>query len=334
MNFILSNLPEAISCRNILLGLQKRFARGLEAFDESDKCLHMWFRNKGKNGGGERLNFPAANHLMSASINVSQVHYQKSENKNISSATALSSIIHPSHPIMPSLHMHISLMTKFDNRYYWRIMADLNPSIPNREDTDVFNDMLRKIAPNYVDKSFEVGNKYFYIPALDRCRGVSHFYLENHKTDNFDEDLRFAELFGMHVITTYLGIINSKKNNLKPVISNEKNIQLAYHTLYFFQVLLLDRGTTVGLLSHNENDLGILSSLPKFIDKNLLLSWVSRLPSPQDLLIERLIKVMPNTGVIEINTTLKNIFATIIREFYLEYPNAKEMQAESPIYKK
>ena len=38
--------------------------------------------------------------------------------------------------------------------------------------------------------------------------------------------------------------------------------QLAYHTRYFYQVLLLDRGTTAGLLVHDDNDVGTLGSLP------------------------------------------------------------------------
>ena len=41
---------------------------------------------------------------------------------------------------------------------------------------------------------------------------------------------------------------------------------------YLFQVLTLDRGTTSGLLIHNQNDVGIMGSLSLYINKVLLSS--------------------------------------------------------------
>lgn len=331
MKFIPSNLPEALSCLNVLEEIRLRYSNGIETFDGSKPKTNSWFRNKGQSGGGTRFEFDSSNNLTSSSLNISQVHYDESDNKAISSATALSTIIHPYHPSIPSMHMHISMMTKFDNTYYWRIMADLNPSIPNEKDKELFENTLIDAGEKHASLALETGRKYFYIPILNRYRGVSHFYLENYNSSIFEEDLRFAERFGMYVITTYLSIINSKKNSLSSPTEEQKKIQLAYHTLYFFQVLILDRGTTVGLLSHNENDIGIFGSLPKHIDKNLLKSWVSRLSKPQDLLLERLLQPMPNTGIIEIDVSLKKAFAEIIRNFYLEYPEVLKFQAESPI---
>ena len=52
-----------------------------------------------------------------------------------------------------------------------------------------------------------------------------------------------------------------------PVLDEATAQQLAYHTLYFFQVLTLDRGTTSGLLVHDQNDLGIMGSLPAWVDR-------------------------------------------------------------------
>ena len=68
----------------------------------------------------------------------------------------------------------------------------------------------------------------------------------------------------------------------------------------------MDRGTTAGLLVHDQNDVGILGSLPPQVDKNLLSSWGSRLNAPQDILLSRLLGVMPQMGVVPITDSLKS----------------------------
>ena len=82
----------------------------------------------------------------------------------------------------------------------------------------------------------------------------------------------------------------------------------------------MDRGTTAGLLVHDQNDVGILGSLPPRVDKNLLSSWGSRLTAPQDVLLNRLLSVMPQMGVVLITDSLKKQFAETNRRFYREFP--------------
>ena len=99
---------------------------------------------------------------------------------------------------------------------------------------------------------------------------------------------------------------------------------------YIFQVVTLDRGTTAGLLVHNENDIGILGSLPFIINKNLISSWIPITLDPQDLLLERIVNLMPNVALVEINSVLKIKIAEMIRKFYLEFPSALNNQAIMP----
>ncbi|HEY5715097.1 MAG TPA: coproporphyrinogen III oxidase, partial [Psychromonas sp.] len=58
-----------------------------------------WLRDAGRHGGGLRFEASDGSIFNSASINVSQVQYDDSADKSFSSATALSTIIHPSHPL-------------------------------------------------------------------------------------------------------------------------------------------------------------------------------------------------------------------------------------------
>ena len=135
----------------------------------------------------------------------------------------------------------------------------------------------------------------------------------------------------MAVVTTYVSILMNGVEEEKEPAEEDRALQLAYHTLYLFQVLLMDRGTTAGLLVHDQNDVGILGSLPPRVDKNLLSSWGSRLTTPQDVLLNRLLSVMPQMGVVPITDSLKKQFAKTIRRFYREFPEGMDLQAKSPL---
>ena len=331
MALIYSTLPEAVRTAEILRGLQKRYVAGLAAFVGEMPIAKQWLRNKGECGGGERLSFLENTALAGASINFSQVHYRGDSGVRLAAATALSAIVHPAHPRLPSAHLHLSYTQMQDGDAYWRLMADLNPAIENEQQRMNFDRMLAAVADQHLLEGVENGEQYFYIPALDRHRGVSHFYLERFTLGDFDDDLSYVEQFGMAVLTTYVSILMDGMGEEKEPSEEEQASQLAYHTLYLFQVLLMDRGTTAGLLIHDQNDQGILGSLPPRVDKNLLSSWESRLTGPQDILLERLLRVMPQMGVVPVTDSLKKQFAETIRRFYHDFPEAVALQAKSPL---
>lgn len=314
----------------IIQKLQAHFVQKLETLskdlgEEKKFEAHSWLRDKGLHGGGLRFISQDEKLFNTASVNVSQVHYDDIEDKNLSSASALSTIIHPKNPHAPSIHIHISLTELRDGSHYWRIMADLNPSIFHEEDKKIFDTMLKKTAAPFFKEAIQQGEKYFNIPSLECHRGVSHFYLENHTMQSIEEEIAFAEQFTYSVIDTYVEIINAAIQERSSCSSKEITHQLAYHTLYLFQVLTLDRGTTAGILIHNQNDLGILASLPQYVDKNLLLSWTQKLDFPQDKLLHELTNAITTEGKIDDET--KRQFAYILREHYKKYPEALELQA-------
>ena len=285
----------------------------------------FWLRDEGIHGGGSR--FEARDEVLfnTASVNVSQVHYSEDETKNLQSATAISTIIHPKNPNVPSIHIHISLTILKDGNFYYRLMADLNPSIKNTEDKQIFDEAIKKITKEDYEEGTIQGDKYFFIPALNKYRGISHFYLENYRTNNKEKDLEFAENFGKIVIDTYINIISSAFETRKTFSVQDIKEQLDYHTLYLFQVLTLDRGTTSGLLVHNQNDIGIMGSLPKFVNKKLLQIWLEKMTFPQSELLKNIIDSMDENGVI--NTQTKEKLAQSVRMHYKKYPDSLKYQA-------
>jgi coproporphyrinogen III oxidase len=308
----------------MLSTLQSDFMEILQSISEQFGSVTQfksieWLRDGGLHGGGLRFEAAKGKLFNGASINISQVQYDDLPDKSFSSATALSTIIHPHHPLAPSLHMHIS-WTEFKNgQGSWRIMADLNPSIPDQKDKEKFDNCLKEITGKYYQQGERLGDAYFYIPALQCFRGVSHFYLEGFNPDGMTTN-HFAKYFGESVIQCYGEILAQKRLNSEPPTEAQKTAQLNYHTLYFYQVLTLDKGTTTGLLIHDQNDTGTLGSLPARINRSLLASWVDITPAPQDKLIKRFLKLLPEQDICLISTSLKAQIAEQIRLHYKAFP--------------
>ena len=298
-------------------------AKGCEAVE--------WERDEGRHGGGVRYETRDEHIFNRGSVNISQVHYDDDPAKKLGSATAISTIIHPQNPHAPSVHMHISWTEMKDGEGYWRIMADLNPSLKDDVFQRDFEMALSRAAGSYEEEGMAQGERYFYIPVLKRTRGVSHFYLEHFNSGNFEEDLSFAHHFGKAVIDAYVGIVVQALQSYITYTAEEKQAQLDYHTLYLFQVLTLDRGTTSGLLVHDQNDIGIMGSLPSHINKPLLYSWLEKMPEPQDKLLLALLDALPEGNKVLVDEAVKKRLANAVRAHYKKYPEALSMQASGEI---
>ncbi len=333
MKRIKAKSTKAEAASHLLEALQHYFVSRLNGMDtpqQAEQCFAAveWFRDQGQHGGGVRYVATNAQLFNRASVNVSQVQYDNELNKRLASATALSTIIHPKNPHAPSVHMHISWTEMKDGKGYWRMMADLNPAIENQQAIALFSAALKKVADKQYPLAQAQGDRYFYIPALERHRGVSHFYLEHYNSGDEQADSHLAKTLGESVIDSYIELFKHViENNPKPTLADYKK-QLAYHTLYVFQVLTLDRGTTSGLLVHDQNDLGIMGSLPAQIDKTLLACWQEKLSTPQDHLLAAILQALPDKSPCLIADKVKLALATVVRQHYRKYPKALSMQAQ------
>lgn len=324
--------PEAKIAYQLVEELQAYFVDKLNdishTLGQGKECAGVeWGRDEGLHGGGLRYETRDEKIFDRGSVNVSQVHYDDDESKKLSSATALSTIIHPENPHAPSMHMHISWTQMRDGKGYWRIMADLNPSIKDGVAQRSFDVMLAETACEYAGEGVQQGERYFNIPVLNRTRGVSHFYLEDFNTGDFEADKAFAKRMGKSVIDTYIGITRHALQDHTTYTAGEKAAQLEYHTLYLFQVLTLDRGTTSGLLVHDQNDVGIMGSIPSHVNRELLASWTALMPKPQDELVEALLEALPNEMPTPVETDTKKKLANAVRTHYKKYPESLSMQA-------
>lgn len=324
--------PRAQAATELIEGLQARFVANLNQLGSPDAFTDIeWLRDQGRHGGGRRYQHGSDGVFNRASVNISQVHYEDDASKPLASASALSTIVHPHNPYAPSLHLHLSWTELKSGRGYWRIMADLNPSIPDQALKTRFEAALQAAAGEYYSAAAAQGDRYFYIPALERHRGQSHFYLEAFASGDEQADRELAERVGQTVIDLYPELVKTQLQAHPDPDSQAFAQQLAYHTLYFFQVLTLDRGTTSGLLVHGENDVGILGSLPAYVDRDLLASWSERLSPPQDQLLTDLLDALPDSSSCLVDEVVKARLAEAVRAHYRQHPSALDQQAAGDV---
>lgn len=336
VSMIPAQSPTAASALTLVQTLQRRLVGAMEqvareAGDPQSFAPVQWLRDSGHHGGGERWGTGDTAVFDRASVNISQVHYDDEPDKRLASATALSAIIHPAHPQAPSMHVHVSWTQMRDGHGYWRVMADLNPSIPREHDIARFVAALREAAPAHYEAAAGQGARYFFIPALGRHRGVAHFYLEAYATQDHEADAVLAERVIEAAIDTYAAIVADALRGRGPASPDERAQQLAYHTLYLFQVLTLDRGTTSGLLIHDQNDVGILGSLPSHVDRELLASWAAKVPAAQRPLVEAIVAELPPGERVPVDDACKARLAAAMRVFYRAHPEAIELQASGDV---
>lgn len=327
---------QAQAALQLVTDLQSLFVKGLEKVaTESSASVKFqpveWFRDNGKHGGGVRFCAGEDSVFNRASVNVSQVQYDDDPSKKLGSATAISSIIHPQNPHAPSIHIHISWTEMKDGVGYWRLMADLNPSIPKQNDKDTFISTLQSVSGSLYDEGSTQGDRYFRIPALSRHRGIAHFYLEQYKTDSPEADFSFAKQFGEAVIHSYVEIFSNALADAPQPTAKDHLAQLDYHTLYLFQVLTLDRGTTSGLLVHDQNDVGIMGSIPARVSKPLLESWINKCEAPQNQLVRDLVAALPSDDICSVTEDVKLKLAQAVRAHYTAHPEALAMQARGNV---
>ncbi len=329
METVPAKSPKAKSAHDLALSLQNHFEKRLrQPADRGAFRPSTWYRDGGRHGGGARLTYGGGGDFNRASLNVSQVQYDDDPEKRLGSATALSCIVHPAHPRSPSLHIHVSWTEMKNGEGYWRMMADLNPSIPLERDRLQFVEALKHVSGSLFPEAASQGDRYFEIPALKRHRGVAHFYLEQYYTSDAKADLALAGRFGRAMIDAYAEILAGGRKFPVPTEA-EMASQLAYHTVYLFQVLTLDRGTTSGLLVHDQNDVGTLGSLPARVNRTLLQSWKALVPKPQDELVDALVAVVPADGRVE--DEQKIAFCSALRTFYKAHPKALDLQAQGNV---
>lgn len=94
-------------------------------------------------------------------------------------------------------------------------------------------------------------------------------------------------------------------------------------------MLTPDRGATSGLMLHDQNDLGIMESLPAHVDRELLASWADKVDPVQRPPVNALVAGLAPDGPVTDDARLQ--LATALRAFCRRFPEALTLQAAGDV---
>ena len=180
-------------------------------------------------------------------------------------ATGISLVAHMANPHVPAVHMNTRFLTT--TRRWFGGGADLNPPIPNDQDTADFHARLRAACAAHDQTFYERFSKwaddYFFLPHRGVHRGVGGIFYDHlecrERGATFDENFAFTRDVGEAFLDVFPRIV--RRRMATPFSAEDKGRQLDWRGRYAEFNLIDDRGTLFGLRTGGNVD-AILMSLP------------------------------------------------------------------------
>ncbi|WP_345170219.1 oxygen-dependent coproporphyrinogen oxidase [Sphingomonas daechungensis] len=182
-------------------------------------------------------------------------------------ATGISLVAHMANPHVPAVHMNTRFLTT--TKRWFGGGADLNPAIPNPEDTDAFHARLRAACaahdPTFYPRFSKWAEDYFFLPHRGVARGVGGIFydhlecFEPGEGPTFEENFAFTRDVGEAFLDIFPKIVRARLRT--PFTEDDMSKLLEFRGRYVEFNLLYDRGTLFGLKTGGNID-AILMSLP------------------------------------------------------------------------
>jgi len=175
-------------------------------------------------------------------------------------ATGISLVAHMANPHVPAVHMNTRFLTT--TKRWFGGGADLNPAIPNDDDTEAFHARLRAACaahdPTFYPRFAKWAEDYFFLPHRNIHRGVGGIFYD-HLEGHFDEHFAFTRDVGEAFLDIFPKIVRKRMET--PFDDTDRQRLLEFRGRYVEFNLLYDRGTLFGLKTGGNID-AILMSLP------------------------------------------------------------------------
>ncbi|HET7708993.1 MAG TPA: oxygen-dependent coproporphyrinogen oxidase [Sphingomicrobium sp.] len=182
-------------------------------------------------------------------------------------ATGISLVAHMANPHVPAVHMNTRFLCT--TRRWFGGGADLNPAIPNDEDTQAFHARLRAACaahdPTFYPRFSKWAEDYFFLPHRGVARGVGGIFydhldcFEPGKGPTFEANFAFTRDVGEAFLDVFPRIVRRRRDT--PFDEGDMATLLEFRGRYVEFNLLYDRGTLFGLKTGGNID-AILMSLP------------------------------------------------------------------------
>ena len=126
-------------------------------------------------------------------------------------ATGISLVAHMANPHVPAVHMNTRFLTT--TKRWFGGGADLNPAIPNDDDTEAFHARLRAACaahdPTFYPRFSKWADEYFWLPHRSVARGVGGIFYD-HLEGHFDEHFAFTRDVGEAFLDIFPQIVRKR----------------------------------------------------------------------------------------------------------------------------
>ncbi|MDX3901038.1 MAG: oxygen-dependent coproporphyrinogen oxidase [Sphingobium sp.] len=175
-------------------------------------------------------------------------------------ATGISLVAHMANPHVPAVHMNTRYLVT--TKRWFGGGADLNPPIPQDEDTSHFHAVLKAACdahdPTYYPRFKAWADDYFFIPHRGVHRGVGGIFYD-HLEGDFDAGFAFTRSVGEAFLEAFAPIVRRRMATQWSEADYRR--MLEWRGRYAEFNLVHDRGTLFGLKTGGNID-AILMSLP------------------------------------------------------------------------
>jgi coproporphyrinogen III oxidase len=179
-------------------------------------------------------------------------------------ATAISLIVHPRNPYVPTTHANLRffLVEADEPVWYFGGGFDLTPYYGFEEDAVHWHQQARAAAGEHYPALKQACDDYFYLPHRGECRGIGGLFFDDWTEGGFEASFAFTRSVGDHFLPAYQPIFERRMNT--PYGDRERDWQLYRRGRYAEFNLAIDRGTKYGLQSGRRVE-SVLASLPPLV---------------------------------------------------------------------
>ena len=188
-------------------------------------------------------------------------------------AVAISLIVHPINPYVPTTHMNLRYFSVegVDGTWYFGGGFDLTPYYAFEEDAVFWHRRAADAAGDHYSMMKADCDTYFYLPHREEHRGIGGLFFDDWTEGGADSSLALVKKIGDTFLLAYMPIVEKRRH--QPYGERERNWQLYRRGRYAEFNLAIDRGTRYGLQSGRRVE-SVLASLPP------LVSWEYQRPIP------------------------------------------------------
>lgn len=178
-------------------------------------------------------------------------------------ATAISVIVHPWNPNIPTTHLNLRMFVVDTSPKVWYFGGgfDLTPYLPHEEDFLAWHRYARQACAT--DEQYKALKKqcddYFFLPHRNECRGIGGLFFDDYDNGGFEESFQFVAEVGKNFLAGYSSIVEKRRNTTWS--SEDEDWMLVRRGRYAEFNLAIDRGTKYGLQSGRRIE-SVLASLP------------------------------------------------------------------------